>query len=73
MGKISGEITLLQKQDWDNATTQLQHELLVEIRDNGKPANVATATVRVIVTDADDIKPVFQRSIYEECTSFLCT
>ena len=66
---MGGKITLLKKQDWDDASMPREYDLRVRIRDNGSPANIATATVRVVITDADDIKPVFQKAAYDEGTS----
>ncbi len=44
----------------------IRYELEVEARDNGVPRRIGTTTLRISVTDVDDISPRFERSFYQE-------
>ncbi|KAK7496158.1 hypothetical protein BaRGS_00012568 [Batillaria attramentaria] len=55
--KRTGQIKLLRTVDWD--TEQHMYEMKVEVTDKGTPANSASATVRLLFVDADDIPPVW--------------
>ena len=44
--------------------TKKQYDLLIEASDNGKPAQSATAPVKVIIEDVNDHTPSFNQSDY---------
>ncbi|KAK7101764.1 protocadherin Fat 4-like isoform X2 [Littorina saxatilis] len=64
--RMTGEVVLLKRQDWDNPRKDKEHDLLILVEDNTKPANKTTVTARIIITDSDDIRPDFVQSQYEE-------
>ncbi|KAL8603768.1 hypothetical protein ACOMHN_024384 [Nucella lapillus] len=60
----TGKVRLIRKLDWDDVNGTRQHDLRVEVRDSWVTPISATVTVRVLLTDADDSKPVFQQEDY---------
>ncbi|XP_059471449.1 cadherin-23 [Neocloeon triangulifer] len=56
----TGLITTRQPLDRER---QSEYTLIVEVQDDGSPPKKASSILRIEVTDVDDHKPVFQRSI----------
>ncbi|CAB3373854.1 Hypothetical predicted protein [Cloeon dipterum] len=63
----TGLITTRQPLDRER---QSDYTLIVEVQDDGSPPKKASSILRIQVTDVDDHKPIFQRSIISDDIEF---
>jgi hypothetical protein len=60
----SGDVMLMERQDYDNVTRSRDLELIVQVQDTGDPFNAVNVTLRFVITDSDDNKPCFAQDAY---------